>query len=132
QNLVQDGFYRYLVKGFDKQPDNQSSGTFFTRLETSGNYDPLELAVNSASEDQTAVQKTGSISATRQRDSFLFQGVPGSTVHLVVNTKDSSADFDPLVELYDPEDFLIGAVDDGPGRGKNAVLTAVIPASTSS
>jgi hypothetical protein len=35
---------------------------------------------------------------------------------------------DPLVELYDPEDFLIAANDDYRGRGKNSALTVTLPA----
>lgn len=131
RTLPQDGFYRYLVKGYDKQPDEQADGTFFTRLETSGNFDTVELTISPAAEDQTPAQKSGTIFGTRQRDSFLFQAAPGSAVSVVVNGKNSPPEFDPVVELYDPEDFLIGANDNGPGRGRNAALFGVVlPATT--
>jgi hypothetical protein len=129
--LPQDGFYRYLVKGYDKQPDNQSSGTFFTRLETSGNYDPVELAVSNASEAQTAAQKSGTISATRQRDSYLFQASPGTTLNIVVNATGNAPTLNPVVELHDPEGFLIAANDDYPQRGRNAALSVALPSTTS-
>lgn len=130
--LPQAGFYRYLVKGYDKQPDNQSSGTFFTRLETGGTYDPVELAVSPASEEQTAAQKSGSISTPRQRDSFLFVAEPGKVLNIVVNARNAPAEFDPVVELYDSEDFLMGASDNGGGsRGRNpALLNVTLPATT--
>lgn len=126
--LPQDGFYRYLVKGFDKQPDGQSSGAFFTRLETAGNYDQVELAVSDRDEASTVAQKRGTFSlSTRQRDSYLFQAAPGQTLNIVVNATGNGPKVNPVVELYDPEDFLIAANDDFPGRERNAAFGVTLP-----
>ena len=125
--LTQQGFYRYLGRGYDWQADGQSFGSFFTRLETGGNYDPVEISVSSSSENQTGAQKQGTISQPRQRDSYLFQATPGTTVSIVVSGAGASPLPDPLVELYDPEDFFIAANDNDPGRGKNAVMTVALP-----
>ncbi|HUF62790.1 MAG TPA: SBBP repeat-containing protein, partial [Verrucomicrobiales bacterium] len=127
QILPQDGFYRYLVKGFDKQPDEQSMGAFFTRLETAGAYDPVELVVGNLGEAQTPAQRTGNFSTSRQRDSYLFQAAPGQTVKIVVNATGAGPKVNPVVELHDPEDFLIAANDDYLGRERTA-LTATLPA----
>ena len=124
--LGASSFYRFLVKGYDKQPDNQALGSFFTRLETPGKYDPVELQISARDEAATAAQKQGRISDTRQRDSYLFQAAPGLPINIVVSGK--GAALDPVVELYDPEDFLIGANDNYPGRDKNAALTITLPA----
>ncbi|HUF61291.1 MAG TPA: SBBP repeat-containing protein, partial [Verrucomicrobiales bacterium] len=126
--LPQDGFYRYLVKGFDKQPDEQSMGAFLTRLETAGAYDPVELVVGNLGEAQTPAQKTGNFSTSRQRDSYLFQAAPGQTVNIVVNATGDGPKVNPVVELYDPEDFLIAANDDFRDRELNAARTATLPA----
>ena len=57
--------------------------------------------------------------------------MPGTTINVVVNGKNSPAAFDPLVEVYDPEDFLIAANDNGVGRGKNSALfNVLLPATT--
>ncbi|MCG3119198.1 MAG: hypothetical protein ALAOOOJD_01543 [bacterium] len=127
--LTQQGFYRYLGRGYDTQPDAQAFGNFFTRLETAGNYDQAKIQISSQSESQTVAQKRGLIDSPRQRDSFLFEATPGTTLSLVVNgaTNPSPALADPLIELYDPEDFLIAANDNFPGRGKNAALTVTLP-----
>lgn len=118
-------FYRYLVKGYDKVPDAQAVGTFFTRLETDGNYDSIELAVSPLSEVIATAQKQGKIDRTRQRDSYLFQANPGARLHIAANAL--TAGLDPVVELYDPEDFLIGANDNAPNRGRNALLSVTLP-----
>jgi hypothetical protein len=121
------GFYRFLAKGYDKQPDNQAFGAFTTRLETSGAYDAVDVIVSANSEDLTLPQKSGTISTIRQRDSYLFQAAPGTTVHIAVSAAGSPPLPDPQVELYDPEDFLIAANDDYPGRGENAVISVSLP-----
>ncbi|MFO1501165.1 MAG: SBBP repeat-containing protein [Verrucomicrobiota bacterium] len=121
--LSQFGFYRYLVKGHDQRPDTQADGAFFTRLETSGNYDQVEVELSPNGEADTAPQKSGKMTASRQRDSFLFQATPGTSVSIVVNSR--SEGLDPMVELFDPEDFLIAANDNGTGRGRNAALLNV-------
>lgn len=127
--LTQQGFYRYLGRGYDTQPDEQAFGNFFTRLETAGNYDKAKIQISSQSESQTVAQKRGLIDSPRQRDSFLFEAAPGTTLSLVVNgvSNPSPALADPLIELYDPEDFLIAANDNFSGRGKNAALTVTLP-----
>ncbi len=125
--LHQQGFYRYLGRGYDTQPDGQSFGSFFTRLETGGTYDPVDLQVSSNEEKQTLPQKYGQISQSRQRDSYLFQATPGTTVSITVRASSSNPVLDPLIELYDPEDFLIAANDNAPERGKNAALTVTLP-----
>jgi FlgD Ig-like domain/Beta-propeller repeat/IPT/TIG domain len=129
--LTQQGFYRYLGRGYDTQPDAQAFGNFFTRLETAGNYDQAKIQISSNSESGTVAQKRGLIDSPRQRDSFLFEAAPGTTLSLVVNgvSNPSPALADPLIELYDPEDFLIAANDNFPGRGKNAALTVTLPTS---
>lgn len=127
--LTQQGFHRYLGRGYDTQPDEQAFGNFFTRLETAGNYDKVKIQISPNSESQTNAQKHGLINTTRQRDSFLFETAPGTTLSIVVNgvTNPSPPLSDPLIELYDPEDFLIAANDNFPGRGKNAALTVTLP-----
>ena len=131
RQLNRQGFYRFLGRGYDTQPDERSSGTFFTRLETAGTYDPVELTVSTASEDLTQAQKKGLMSGgPRQRDSYLFQAAPGAALNIVVNgalSGQTPALADPLVELYDPEDFLVAANDNASGRGRNAALPVTLP-----
>lgn len=131
RQLNRQGFYRFLGRGYDTQPDERSFGTFFTRLETAGTYDPVELTVSTASEDLTQAQKKGIMSGgPRQRDSYLFQAVPGAALNIVVNgalSGQTPALADPLVELYDPEDFLVAANDSASGRGRNAALPVTLP-----
>jgi hypothetical protein len=127
-SLTQQGFYRYVVRGYDVTPDEQSFGSFYTRLETAGEYDKVDLTVSTKSEEQTVAQKQGTITLPRQRDSYLFQSSGTSTVNIVVNGTGSPALADPLVELYDPEDFLIAANDNySAARGRNAVVTVNLP-----
>ena len=126
--LSQQGFYRFLARGYDDQPDEQSFGNFFTRLETAGNYDKEKIKISSRSEKETEAQKHGLINTTRQRDSFLFEAAPGTTVNIVVKGTGTNPLPDPVVELYDPEDFLIAANDNAQGRGRNAALTITLPA----
>ena len=130
--LTQSGFHRYLGRGYDTQPDEQAFGTFYTRLETGGSWDKVEASVSSQNEAQTAAQKQGLITALRQRDSYLFQAAPGTTIHIAVNGTGTTPLPDPLLELYDPEDFLIAANDDYPGRGKRAALSLTLPSLTRS
>ncbi len=59
------GFFRFLAKGYDKQPDGQSFGSFFVRLETAGNYDPGKIVVSNNDETGTTAQKSGTLSTTR-------------------------------------------------------------------
>lgn len=125
-SFSQDGFYRCLVKGYDQTPDEQAFGGFSGRLETAGVYDPVELVVSDRDEAQCAVQKTGTISQPRQRDSYLLQAVPGARLSLSVTAR-MPGQLDPLVELYDPEDFLIAANDNYEDRGRNAALTVTLP-----
>lgn len=127
KELTMAGFYRFLGRGYDTQPDAQAFGVFYTRLETGGSYDQVELTISAKDEEQTVAQKRGVISATRQRDSYLFQATPGATIRIAVNGLGSPALPDPLVELYDPEDFLIAANDDYPNRGKRAALEVTLP-----
>ena len=127
-DLVQSGFYRFLGKGYHQIPDNQSSGAFFVRLESGGKYDPQDIIVSENDEKNTLPQKTGTINKTRQRDSYLFQWHPGQSVNIVVNAENSK--LDPILELYDPEDFLIAANDNFDGREKNSVLQVTLPANS--
>lgn len=129
-DLKQAGFYRYLGRGYDTQPDEQAFGLYYTRLETGGQFDPVEIAVSHLAEKQTTAQKYGLIKSARQRDSYLFQAQPGITIGIAVNgiaVGQTPALEDPLLELYDPQDYLIAANDNYPGRGKNAALTITLP-----
>jgi uncharacterized repeat protein (TIGR03803 family) len=125
--LPETGFYRFLGKGYDKRPDSQAFGMFFVRLETAGNYDQLKIAVSINDEAGTPAQKNGTISTTRQRDSYLFHASPGQFINIVVNGKGNPPLPNPVLELYDPEDFLIAANDDFPQRGRNAALSLTLP-----
>jgi hypothetical protein len=87
----------------------------------------VELSISERNESSTSAQKTGIFSATRQRDSYLFQAVPGQTLNIVVNATGPSPMVNPLVELYNPEDLLIAASDDFINRGRNAALTVTLP-----
>src|SRR2546425_7081800 len=85
------GFFRFLTKGYDKQPDGQSFGSFFVRLETAGNYDQSKIVVSNNDEIGTTAQKSGTISTARQRDSYRFHAAPGQLVNIVVNGKSLGA-----------------------------------------
>jgi hypothetical protein len=124
-DLTKSGFYRFLGRGYHQYPGGQSSGTFFVRLESGGNYDPKDIVVSEKDELNTRAQKTGTINQLRQRDSYLFQGKPGQELNIVVNAGDKK--LDPVLELYDPEGFLIAANDNFEGRDKNPVLQVVLP-----
>ncbi len=123
--LNQEGFYRFLGRGYDVRPDDESAGSFYVRLESGGGYDQTEIVISEEDENKTISQKEGIINSKRQRNSYLFQANPGQFLNIVVNAKDSS--LNPIVELYDPEDFLIGANDDAPGRARNSVISISLP-----
>jgi len=123
--LNQEGFYRFLGRGYDVRPDDESIGSFYVRLESGGNYDQTEIVISEEDEETTIPQKEGIINSKRQRNSYLFQASPGQLINIVVNAKDSS--LNTMLELYDPEDFLIGANDDAPGRSRNSVLSISLP-----
>ncbi|MFQ5709503.1 MAG: T9SS type A sorting domain-containing protein, partial [bacterium] len=126
--LTQSGFWRFFGRGYDQIPSNQSFGAFFVRLESGGDYDADDIIVSEKDEENTVVQKTGSISGPRERDSYLFQWHPGQPIKIVVNA--TSGGLDPVVELHDPEGFLIAANDNFAGRGRNAALALTLPANT--
>ncbi len=128
KDLAQSGFYRFLARGYDQTPTDQSFGAFFVRLESGGEYDANDILVSETDEENTVVQKTGSISRPRERDSFIFQWHPGQSIKIVVNT--TNGNLDPVVELHDPEGFLIAANDNFKGRGRNAVLDLTLPVNT--
>lgn len=132
--LTNQGFHRFLGRGYDTQPDERSQGTFFARLETAGAFDPTKIVLSSASEELTQAQKKGIMNrGPRQRDSYLFQAEPGKTVNIVVNgitSGQTGALPDPLAELYDPEEMLIAANDNYTGRGKNAAMPVELPKNT--
>jgi Beta-propeller repeat/Secretion system C-terminal sorting domain len=123
--LNQEGFYRYLGRGYDVRPEESSIGSFYTRLESAGKYDQIEISLSNSNESSTSPQKEGHIVNTRQRDSYIFQASPGQLVNIAVTAKDDG--LNPMVELYDPEDFLIGANDDVTGRGRNSLLSVTLP-----
>ena len=129
-SFSQDGFWRYLVKGFDQTPDEQSYGICFTRLESEGRYDPVDLVVSDKDESHCPVQRTGTFDRGRQRDSYVFQAAPGSRINVTAAARGTPARCDPLLELFDPEDFLIAACDNYSGRGKDAVLSLTLPSAT--
>ncbi len=138
--LVRKGFYRFLGSGYDITPHKEivvdgntivtlnTNGNFFVRLETGGNYDTNKIKISQKDEIKTVPQKRGRITKRRQRDSYLFQASPGQQLSISVNG-DGDPSFNPMVELYDPEGFLIGANDDfyDGYRGRNAVLTITLP-----
>ncbi|MDX1699929.1 MAG: T9SS type A sorting domain-containing protein, partial [Melioribacteraceae bacterium] len=123
--LNQEGFYRFLGRGYDVRPEEASIGYFYVRYESAGKYDQIELTISDSDENSTSPQKEGEIIKTRQRDSYLFQANPGQLVNIAVTAKDEN--LNPIVELYDPEDFLIGANDDATDRGRNSLLSVTLP-----
>ncbi len=123
--LNQEGFYRFLGRGYDVIPRQASVGSFYVRYETAGKYDQIEITLSNSDENSTSPQKEGHIVNIRQRDSYLFQAQPGQLVNIAVTAKDKN--LNPIVELYDPEDFLIGANDDATGRGINSLLSVTLP-----
>lgn len=119
------GYYRLLGKGYDILPDNKAFGSFFVRLETGGEYDPEVITISTDDEDSISAQRTGEIYKTRQRDSYLVKAVPGQHLNIVVNTANS--ELNPMLEIFDPEGFMIGANDDAIGRNRNSALSINLP-----
>ena len=124
-DLVQSGFHRIFARGYDQSPGDQSSGAFFTRLESGGKFDVDDIIVSSSDEISLVPQKSGTITQTRQRDSFQFQWHPGQAVNISVSATENG--LNPAIELYDPEAFLIAANDNFEGRGVNSVLQITLP-----
>ena len=124
--LNQEGFYRYLGRGHDKVPNEESFGFFYTRYESAGSYDQTEITVSESVETDLTAQRKVNITKSRQRDSYLFQAAPNQIINIAV----SSSEIDVMLELYDPEEFLIAACDNHPGRGTNALISVEIPDSS--
>jgi hypothetical protein len=123
KELTQIGYYRFLGRGFDLTPDEQAFGSFLVRLESGGDYDPVDIIVSNEDEISTVAQREGTITSRRQRDSYVFQMSPGQPLNIVVNGTGDTPLPNPVLELYDPEDFLIAANDDHPGRDRNSVIS---------
>jgi hypothetical protein len=124
--LNQEGFYRYLGRGHDKVPNEESFGAFYTRYESAGSYDQNEISVSELEETDLTAQRKVKIDRRRQRDSYLFQAAPNQIINISV----SSSEIDVVLELYDPEEFLIAACDNLPGRGTNALISVRLPDSS--
>jgi hypothetical protein len=122
--LNEEGFYRYLGRGYFKTPDQESFGSFYTRYESAGSFDQQEISVSELGEtDLTAQRSKVKMNKKRQRDSYLFRAAPNQ----IINIAAYSSDIDLLLELYDPEEFLIAASDNHPGRGSNALISVRLP-----
>ncbi len=104
--LNEEGFYRYLVRGYDKTPDAESFGTFYTRYESAGSYDATEIIISKSELTDITAQRKISTTNKRQRDSYLFQAAPNQIVNIAVY----SSEIDVMLELYDPEEFLIACL----------------------
>lgn len=124
--LNQEGFYRYLGRGHDKVPNEESFGAFYTRYESAGSYDQNEISVSELEETNITAQRKVKITKSRQRDSYLFQAAPNQIINISV----FSSEIDVMLELYDPEEFLIAANDNNPSRGTNALISVEIPDSS--
>lgn len=124
--LNQEGFYRYLGRGHDKVPNQESFGAFYTRYESAGSYDQNEIAVSEQGEIDLTAQRKVKITKRRQRDSYLFQAAPNQIINISV----SSSEIDVMLELFDPEGFLIAACDNHPGRLSNAMISIQLPDSS--
>jgi hypothetical protein len=124
--LNQEGFYRYLGRGHDKVPNQESFGAFYTRFESAGSYDQIEISVSEEAETDITAQRKVKINRRRQRDSYLFQAAPNQ----IINVSVASSEIDVLLELFDPEGFLIAASDNHPGRGTNALISVRLPDSS--
>ncbi len=128
-DLPREGYYRFLARGqHDQIEADQSFGGFFVRLETSGQYDAQNVQVSEQDEETTLPQRTGSITRARERDSYLFRWQPGRSINIAATAK--TDDLDLVLELHDPEGFLIAAADNSEGRGRNAVLQLTLPTSS--
>lgn len=124
-DLTQIGFHRFLARGYHQIPNDQSFGSYCVNLETGGIYDKEDIIVSPNDEISVITQRTGEIIKTRQRDSYKFQAEPGTKINIVVNTIDET--LNPILELYDPENFLLGINDDYQGRGRNSALSLTLP-----
>jgi len=124
-DLTQVGFHRFLGRGFHQIPNYQSFGSYCVHLETGGIFDEDDIIVSTNDEISVSAQKTGEITKTRQRDSYKFQAEPGSKINIVLNALDETVN--PILELYDPEEFLLGISDDYQGRGRNSALSLTLP-----
>jgi len=124
--LNQEGFYRYLGRGHDKTPNEESFGSFYTRYESAGSYDQTEIIISESKLTDITAQRTVTTTEKRQRDSYLFQAAPNQIINIAVY----SSEIDVLVELYDPEEFLIAACDNYPGMGTNALISVQLPDSS--
>jgi hypothetical protein len=121
--LNEEGFYRYLGRGYYQKPDEESFGFFYTRYESAGSYDQTEITVSESGETDLTAQRKVKITKKRQRDSYLFRAAPNQ----IINIAAYSSDIDIMLELYDPEEFLIAASDNHPGRGTNALISVRLP-----
>ncbi len=124
--LNEEGFYRYLVRGYDKTPDAESFGTFYTRYESAGSYDATEIIISESELTDITAQRKISTTNKRQRDSYLFQAAPNQIVNIAVY----SSEIDVMLELFDPEEFLIDACDNHVGWGTDALISVQLPDSS--
>jgi hypothetical protein len=124
--LNQEGFYRYLGRGHDKTPNEESFGFFYTRYESGGSYDPIEINISESALTEITAQRKVKITSKRQRDSYLFQAAPNQ----IINIAAYSSEIDVILELYDPEEFLIAACDNHPGWGTDALISVQLPDSS--
>lgn len=126
-----------LGRGYHQQAEalapGEHIGSFFVRLESGGQFrNDSDIVITAEGENSTSVDtREGEIIRTHQRDSHLFQANPGETVNITVSGIGNEPLPDPMVELFDPEGFLIAANDNFSGRGKNAVIASLtLPALT--
>ncbi len=124
QPISQMGFYRFLAKGYDDYPDERAFGQFFARLESSGEWNTADINISQADETESHIYN-GKITTTRERDSYIFQAEPGQKLNISVKAPDSELDL--VLELYDPEEFLIAANDNYNDRGRDAVISLQLP-----
>jgi hypothetical protein len=120
-NFSMFGYHRFLAKGYDQRPGQEAFGRFHVRLETAGEWDAADINVSNFDEKDTNPQKSGNFSRTRERDSYLFKAQPRQRIGMSVKALDSRPN--PILELYDPEGFLIAANDDYKDRGRNPALS---------
>jgi hypothetical protein len=115
-----------------------ATGNYFLRVNGSPNL-PYYLSVVVGAEFDTESNDTfgtaqlltvgkalGGISGND--DWYRFSATPGQLLTLTTSTRgDAAGEFinnlDPLIELYDPNNVLLGSDDDSAGDGHNAMLT---------
>lgn len=124
--LEQAGLYRVLGRG-DRDTTGAQFGSFFARLETGGEYDPNPITVPAGGEVEVQPQRTGTLNVTRERDSYLVTASPGQGLNLVLSGNGNTPIADPILELHDPEGILIAANDNFPERGRDAVISVILP-----